>query len=143
VANTLSLEETRELWPALDSAFNTTATTYNTAIQVATLRLMARYRIREGMDRCVWYLTNMRGHGSQNRVPEVLKILLEYGAHAKYTVPKLEKIAAYFASEPPGFPPNLSRDKAEAVRDTIRLLEAMDEKDKAGTKLISIADGWK
>jgi len=140
VADTLTLQEVRMLWSALDSACNRTATTYNTAIQTATLRLMAKYHIKEGIDRCVWYLTHMRGHGSENRVPEVLESLLQYGPHARYAVPQLEKIAAHFDSGPEGFPVNLSKQKARHVREAIRVLEAVDEKQKAKFQLVSIRD---
>ena len=137
-AQTLSFAEVKALWPELDAACNTTATTYNTAINMTTLQLMARYHIEEGVDRCVWYLTNMRGHGSQDRVPKVLQILLEYGAHAKRTVPRLKEVAEYFEEREEDFPKNLSIKKGKAVRETIRLLEAMDPKQKADVQLISI-----
>jgi len=141
VVDTLSLAEVRILWPDLQYAFYQPATSYNAAIQMEVLRLMAKYHIKEGMDRCVWYLTNQKGHGSEKRVPEVLQYLLEYGAHAKSTVPELQKAAAYFDSgkEIDGFPPALSKKKAAQVRETIRALEAMGEQQKAEIKLISLA----
>ena len=74
-------------------------------------------------------------------VPRVLTILLEYGAHAKYTVPKLAEIAEYFDQREKDFPKHLSLKKAEDVRKAIRLLQAMDERQKAEIKLISITDG--
>lgn len=161
VTDTLALAEVRTLWPDLQFAFYQPATSYNTAIQMEVLRLMAKYHIKEGMDRCVWYLTNQKGHGSEKRVPEVLKYLLEYGAHAKSIVPMLKKTAEYFdliqdkhtvaeltklaadfdvSQVPEAFPRELSKKKATQVRDTIRALEAMDDQQKAEIKLISLAD---
>lgn len=140
VAPTLSLAELKALWPDIKSACDTTATTYNTAIQMAALQLMAKYHVAQGIDRCVWYLTNMRGHGSQDRVPRVLECLLQYGTHAKRAVPKLKDVVDYFENREKDFPPNLSRKKANDVREAIRALEAMEEKQKAAIKLISIKE---
>ena len=81
----------------------------------------------------------MRGHGSQDRVPRVLDVLLQYGAYAKYTIPKLKEVAEYFEEREEDFPKNLSMKKGKAVRETVRLLEAMDPKEKTDVNLISIA----
>jgi len=143
MAKSFSLEDLKALWPDLDHAFYTPATTYNTAIQMETLRLMLKYRVKEGIDRCVWYLTNMRGHGSEKRVPKALEILLGYGAHARRAVPELRKVADYYDTKEKDFPKHLSKQKAANVRDAIKRLEAMDEPDRAAGGLISIADGWR
>lgn len=143
MVDALSPEDIKRLWGDLDHAFYTPATTYNTAIQLKILRLMAAHHVKEGIDRCVWYLTNMRGHGSEKRVPEVLEILLEYNVHATYTIPQLRDVADYFENREQDFPKNLSLQKAEAVRETIRKLEAMTEQDRTPARLISIAEGWK
>ena len=55
-----------------------------------------------------------------------MKILLEYGAHAKAMCPELEEIAAGFASGEKGFPRRLSRDKTAVIRKTIQAIEASD-----------------
>jgi len=139
LVHTLTLTEAREMWEDLDYAFYSTATTYNTSIQMATLKLMADNRVEEGIDRCVWYLTNMRWHGSEHRVPKVLDILIQYGAHAKRVIPELAEVADYFENREPDFPKHLSIGKAKAVRDTIELLRAMDDKEKKNILLIPIS----
>ena len=139
---TLSLAEFSTLQSDLLYAFDTPATSYNTAIQLAVLQLMAKYHVEEGIDRTAWYVTNMKSHASEKRVPQVLKILLEYGAHAKRVVPKLEEAAQYFQKREnavTGFPKVLSLGKAKAVRETVARLKTMDDKDKDKIKLISIA----
>ncbi len=139
----LSFEEFQNLWPQIEHATSTSATTYNTAIHMATLRRLQEERVREGIDRCVAYLTGMRKHGSQNRVPEVLEILRGYGAHARSVLPGLERAATYFETEEEDFPRHLSLQKAGSVRDMIRELEALEDPGEDAAPLIAIADGWR
>ncbi len=143
VLPSLTFEEFRNLWPQIDQATRTSATTYNTAIHMATLRRLQQERVREGIDRAVAYLTGMRGHGSQNRVPEVLEILRGYGAHARVALPGLERAANYFENEEQDFPRHLSIQKAGHVRDMIRELEALEDPGDGDGRLIAIADGWR
>lgn len=138
----LTLDEFQALWPQIQHAMDTPATTYNTAIHMATLKLLQKNRVREGIERCVAYLTGMWGHGSQDRVPEVLEILRGYGAHARVALPELERAAVYFEQEEQDFPKHLSLQKAGNVRDFIRGLQALKDPDKSDV-LISIANGWK
>ena len=63
-----------------------------------------------------------------------MKILLNYGAHAKEVVPELKQIADHFENGERDFPRKLSLQKAAAVRQTIRAIETSDE----SPKLISI-----
>ena len=140
VVNTLSFAEVKKLWPDLMYACDTNANGYNTFIQMEVLRIMADNHVKEGIDRCVWYLTNMKEHGSQDRVPVVLDYLRRYGAHAKSTVPRLKEIAAYFEAGPDDFPKDLSLGKAVQVRDTIRALEATDDTQKDQFALVSIEE---
>ncbi len=142
VVPTLSLEEFKAVWPHIEHARSTYATTYNTEIHMATLRRLRDFRVREGIDHCVAYLREMKKHGSENRVPEVLEILRGYGAHARVARPGLERVANYFEHEKAGFPNHLSLRKAGDVRDLIRELEAL-EVPAEGDPLISIADGWR
>ena len=55
------------------------------------------------------------------------KILVSYGAHAKTVVPDLKRIADNFEAGEPDFPKNLSRQKAAAVREAIRDIEASND----------------
>ncbi len=143
VVPALSLEEFKALWPQIEHARNTPATTYNTEIHMATLRRLRDFRVREGIDHAAAYVTEMRGHGSQVRVPEVLEILRGYGAHARAALPELERAADYFEHEEQNFPRHLSLQKAENVRNFIRELEAMEDPGEDAEPLIAIADGWR
>ncbi len=138
----LSREEFRAVWPQIEHARRTGATTVNTAIHLATLRRLRDFRVREGIDHCVAYLTEMDGWASERRVPEVLEILRGYGAHARVAIPALERVAQTFENDESGFPRRLSLQKAGNVRDYIRELEAMEDPGEDDV-LIAIADGWR
>ena len=142
VVPSLSRDELKELWPQIEHAMKTPATTYNVAIHLATLRRLRDLRVREGMDLAVNYLTAMRAHGSESRVPEVLEVLRGYGAHAKSVLPGLRRAAAHFEAGEEDFPKDLSLKKAADVREFIRQLESLADAD-GGAPLISIAQGWK
>lgn len=77
------------------------------------------------MHALVVYTRDQNPWNSQNRTPELMKILLtSYGAHAKVVIPELTKIAHYFEKEEKDFPPALMRMKAQSVRETIAAIEA-------------------
>jgi hypothetical protein len=95
-------------------------------IRVEGLRIMAAHGVEEGIAACVNYTRSQNRWASEKRTPELMKILLEYGAHAKAVVPQLEEIATYFDGGEPDFPRKLSRDKAAVVRETIRAIQASD-----------------
>jgi len=99
-------------------------------VRTAGLSLLAKHRIEEGIDACVYYLRRMNQHGSEKRVPEVLNILLGYGANAQASIPELERIADYFENDEQDFPKKLSRAKAAAVREAIRTIRAATERPK-------------
>jgi hypothetical protein len=75
----------------------------------------------------VKYLTLQNPWASQIRTPEITKILLSYGTHAKPFIPELEKVAHYFAKEEKDFPAQLMLMKANEVRTTITAINASTE----------------
>jgi hypothetical protein len=75
----------------------------------------------------VKYIRTQNPWASEKRTPELTKILLGYGAHAKSIIPELEQIADYFENGEENFPRRLSLQKAKVVRETIRAIEASDE----------------
>ncbi|HEX6813564.1 MAG TPA: DUF6288 domain-containing protein [Planctomycetota bacterium] len=137
VYDTMSFETLQPLLPAIHAAILEPAPSgimFADGIQTAGLKLLARHRVAEGLAACVHYVRHMKQHGSEKRVPEVLQILLGYGAHAQPFIPELLRIADYFDNEEPDFPEQLSRRKAAAVRDAVRAIQASD----ARPTLISI-----
>ena len=94
------------------------------SIRVEGLRLLAKHRIEEGIRACVDYTRDQNPWDSQERTPELMKVLLSYGTHAKAVIPELTKIADYFEKEEKDFPEELMILKAKCVRETIRAIQA-------------------
>lgn len=100
-------------------------------IRIEGLKILADWKVAEGIDVCIFYLKNQNHWGSEKRVPKILEILRSYGAHAKYTIPELKELAEYFAAgKPTYFPKHLSLEKAEDVRETIKFLEVSEKRPK-------------
>ena len=73
------------------------------------------------------YTRDQNPWASEIRTPELMKILLTYGTHAKGIIPELTKIANYFEKDEKDFPAHLMRMKAKSVRETITAIEASTE----------------
>lgn len=123
----LSLAEIQPLLPAIHEAIIQPAPSgemFADGIRVEGLRLLAEHHIEEGISALVLYTRDQNPWESQNRTPELMKILLSYGAHAKGVIPELTKIADYFEKEEEDFPRDLGLMKAKSVRETITAIEA-------------------
>ena len=123
----LSLGEILPLLPAIHEAIIQPAPSgemFADGIRVEGLRLLAEHHIEEGISALVLYTRDQNPWESQNRTPELMKILLRYGAHAKEVIPELTKIANYFEKEEEDFPRDLGLMKAKSVRETITAIEA-------------------
>jgi hypothetical protein len=57
-----------------------------------------------------------------------MKTLLKYGARAKSAIPELTEIADRFEKGEENFPRQLSLGKAKVVRETIRAIQASQER---------------
>ncbi len=127
----LSFEEIQPLLPAIHEAIVQPAPSgemFADQIRVEGLRLLAQHHIEEGISALVKYARDQNPWSSQNRTPELMKILLNYGTHAKAVIPDLEKLAHYFEKEEKDFPKNLGLQKANSVRDTITAIESSTDK---------------
>jgi hypothetical protein len=123
----LSLDEIKPLLPAIHEAIVEPAPSgemFADEIRVEGLRIMAQHHIEEGMGALVKYTRDQNPWSSENRTPEIMKILLGYGSHAKAIIPELERIAQYFEKEEKDFPKKLGLQKANSVRDAIRAIES-------------------
>ncbi len=129
----LSLEEIKPLLPAIHEAIVQPAPSgemFADGIRVEGLRLLSQHHIEEGMNALVIYTRDQNPWESQIRTPELMKILLTYGTHAKVLIPELMKIAHYFEKEEKDFPRALKRMKAKSVRDTMTAIEASTDAPK-------------
>jgi hypothetical protein len=127
VYRNLSTEDIKPLLPAIHQAIVEPAPSgemFADSIRVEGLRLLAKHRIEEGIAACVNYTRGQNPWDSQKRTPELMKVLLSYGTHAKAVIPELTKIADYFENEEKDFPRELMLMKAKCVRETIRAIES-------------------
>jgi hypothetical protein len=130
VFRNLSYEEIEPLLPAIYQAVVEPAPSgimFADEIRIEGIRLLAKHRVQEGIDACVAYTRTQNPWASEKRTPELMQALLGYSGHAKSTIPELRRIADYFENEEKDFPRELSLDKAQAVRETIRAIEASQE----------------
>jgi len=127
VYRNLSFEDIKPLLPAIYQAIIEPAPSgemFADSIRVEGLRLLAKHRIAEGISACVKYTRDQNPWASEHRTPELMKVLLSYGTHAKSVIPELTKIANYFEKDEKDFPKNLMLLKAKCVRETIVAIEA-------------------
>ena len=130
VYRNLSFAEIKPLLPAIYQAIVEPAPSgemFADGIRVEGLRILAKHRIKEGITACVKYTRDQNPWDSQERTPELMKILLSYGANSKSVVPELTKIADYFEKDEKDFPRNLMIMKAKCVRETIHAIETSTE----------------
>lgn len=126
----LSAEEIKPLLPAIYQAIIEPAPSgemFADSIRVEGLRLLAKHRIEEGIGACVNYTRDQNPWASEHRTPELMKILISYGTHAKAVVSALTQIADYFEKDEKDFPEDLMIVKARSVREAIRAIEASTE----------------
>ena len=123
----LSYEEIKPLLPAINQAIIEPAPSgemFADEIRVAGLSILAQHHVEEGISALVKYTRDQNQWWSEGRTPELMKILLTYGTHARVVIPELTKIANYFEKDEKDFPPHLMRMKANSVRETITAIEA-------------------
>jgi hypothetical protein len=127
----LSFEELKPILPAIHEAIITPSPSgemFADGIRVAGLELFTKHHVAEGMATCVDYIANQNKWGSEKRIHKLLELLLTYGAHAQAYIPQLEKIATSFDAGEENFPGHLSKQKAAAVREAIKTIQASTER---------------
>ncbi len=126
VYRNLAAEDIQPLLPAIYQAIIEPAPSgemFADSIRVEGLRLLAKHRIEDGISACVKYARDQNPWASEERTPELMKILLSYGTHAKSVVPELTRLADYFQEDEKDFPKHLMLRKAKCVRETIQAIE--------------------
>jgi sirohydrochlorin ferrochelatase len=97
-------------------------------VRLSGLKLLASHGVEEGLSATADYVRSQNPWASQERIKEILPILLQYGAHAQRVIPQLREAAEYFEQREPDFPKKLSLEKAAAVRETIAKIEASTDR---------------
>lgn len=127
----LGFEEIKPLLPAVFDAIVKPAPSgemFADGVRLAGLKLFAAHHIEEGIAACADYVLTQNPWSSQERIKEILPILLQYGSHARRAIPKLREAVGYFETREPDFPKQLSLQKAAAVREAIRQIEASQDR---------------
>jgi hypothetical protein len=127
----LSYDELRPLMPVIHRAIlekSPSGEMFDGQIQTAGLELLSKHRVSEGIELLADYVRLQKQHGSQKHIITLLKMFKPYGAHAQRAIPRLEKAIQYFEKEEKDFPRDMSMQKAEMVRETIKEIRAMKEK---------------
>lgn len=131
VYSNLPYAELKPILPAIHRAIlekSPSGIMFDGQIQTAGLDLFSRHHVSEGIELLADYVRLQKPHGSQKHVVVLLEMLKRYGAHAQRAIPRLEKAIHYFENEEQDFPRNLSLEKAEMVRQTIREIRKMNDK---------------
>ena len=127
----LTLEEIKPLLPAVREAILKPAPSgemFADEVRLNGLKVLARHHIEEGIMACADYIRTQNPWASEHRTPDILKILMQYGASSQVAVPHLTETAALFDKGEVDFPKKLSKQKADAVRKAIADIEASSEK---------------
>lgn len=123
----LSYEEIQPLLPAIHEAVakpSPSGEMFADQVRLEGLKILATHHIEEGIQLSLDYVIHQNPWGSEKRIFEILKILESYGTHAKPTIPRLTEHADNISNGEPDFPKQLSIQKAEAVRESIRRIES-------------------
>jgi hypothetical protein len=123
----LSFDDIQPLLPAILEAVVKPAPSgemFADGVRLNGLKVLAAHHIEEGLHACADYVLNQNPWASQERIKEILPILLQYGAHARAVLPKLREAVDYFENREPDFPKKLSLQKAAAVKEAITKIEA-------------------
>jgi len=126
----LGYEEIKPLLPAILDAVVTPAPSgemFADGVRIAGLEVLASNHIAEGIPACAEYIRGQNKWASEKRTPQILKILLSYGANAKSAVPHLEETAKIFDAGEKNFPKHLSVQKAAMLREALAAINASTE----------------
>ena len=127
----LSYDELQPLLPAIFEAIIKPAPSgemFADGVRLNGLKVLASHHIEEGMQACADYLRTQNPWASEHRTPEILTILVSYGAQAQPMVSQLNETADSFEKGEKDFPNHLSKQKAKAVRKAIKQIEASEDR---------------
>lgn len=123
----LSYDELQPLLPVIFEAIIKPAPSgemFADGVRINGLKVLALHHIEEGMQACADYLLTQNPWASEHRTPEILNVLVSFGAQAQPIVSQLNETADLFEKGEKDFPNHLSKQKAKAVRKAIKQIEA-------------------
>jgi len=129
VFNEFNFDELAPFWPDILQAVKVSAPSgvmFAHVIRTDALEVLAKHRVREGIDAAVTLAWSQNQWASEHRTPKIMNVLKQYGAASKRTLPELRKFADFCRTEP-GFPEACRRKKTASVEDAIKAIEAATE----------------
>jgi len=129
----LSFEELRPLLPAVFDAIERPAPSgemFADGVRLNGLKVLALHHVEEGIQASADYLRTQNPWASEHRTPEILEVIVSYGAEAQRVIPHLDETATMFERGEIDFPKTLSQQKAKAVRQAIENIEAANDRPK-------------
>ncbi len=126
VLSRLSYEQLQPLFPAILDAIEKPAPSgemFADGVRLNGLKVLASHHIEEGIQACADYVRSQNPWASEHRTPEILQILVSYGAEAQRVIPHLRETETMFEQGETDFPKKLSKQKASAVRKAIEGIE--------------------
>lgn len=104
VLNKLSFEELQPLWPDMIQAMNVIAPSgvmFASGVRLTVAQTLAKYHVEEGVPLILGYATKQNGWGSNNRSPQIIGLLKQYGASAQPMLPEIDKYLEYVRGKTP------------------------------------------
>ena len=126
----MSYEDIKPIIPEVLEAVKVPAPSgimFANTVQTNGIRVLSQHHIDIGIQATADYVTAQNPWASEKRLPEILEILLNYGAEAKPAIPTLERAIAFFEAGEVDYPKNMSLQKAASVREAIRKIQASKE----------------
>jgi hypothetical protein len=126
VYKNLTFEEIKPLLPAIRQAIIEPAPSgemFASGIRLSGCELLAKNRIREGMDFCL-QIMNIEEWGKRNRITQCFNILQSYGGAAKPLLPQLRKLEKDLLAHPEA---TTMKEQIDQCRETIRKIENATE----------------
>ncbi len=126
----MSYEDIKPIIPEVLEAVKVPAPSgimFANTVQTNGVRVLSQHHIDIGIQATADYVTAQNPWASERRLPEILDILLNYGAEAKPAIPTLERAIEFFEAGEVDFPKKFSLQKAAAVREAIGKIKASDQ----------------
>ncbi len=123
----IPFEELQPLFPSILEAIKEPSPSgimFADGVRMSGLRILTHHRVKEAIKLLPYYARYQKQHGSQERIKEIMNLLVSFGTHAQGQIPTLEKLAHYFEHEEKNFPKRLMKVKAEAVKSAITKIKS-------------------
>ncbi len=128
-ASKLSEQDVETLAPAIVDSVRYMApadTMFGTEIRMAGVALLVKYKYKEGIPVLLELAMTLPGHGSQVRIPQLMKMLRAYGKHARVGIPQLRDLIKKLDQDVAErrFPGGaIHRKRTDAVEEAIKFLQ--------------------